>query len=169
MNYGIKAKRVMAAMIMTLGLLVGASGCPESGRPAEDFSLKPVGGGKAVNLTALKGKPTLVIFWATWCPPCRREIPVLKEIYVKYGTRLNMLGVAVNFRQTEQDVAIFGQDNGIQYPLLWDADNTAADHYCVSGIPSLVLVDPEGIVRYRGNDISSALVQMLDQYTAKKT
>jgi peroxiredoxin len=95
-------------------------------------------------------------------------VPVLKELYVKYGTRLNMLGVAVNFRQTQQDVAAFGQANGIQYPLLWDADNAAADHYCVSGIPSLVLVDPEGIVRYRGSNISPALVQMLDQYTAKK-
>jgi thiol-disulfide isomerase/thioredoxin len=169
MNYGIKTKRMMAIAALTMGLLVGAFGCPESGRPAEDFSLQPVGGGKAVNLSALKGKPTLVIFWATWCPPCRREVPVLKELYVKYGTRLNMLGVAVNFRQTQQDVATFGQANGIQYPLLWDADNTAADHYCVSGIPSLVLVDSQGIVRYRGNAISSTLVQMLDEYTAKSS
>jgi len=169
MNYGSRTKMAMAALVMTLGLLVGASGCPESGRPAEDFSLQPVGGGKAVTLSALKGKPTLVIFWATWCPPCRREVPVLKELYVKYGTRLNMLGVAVNFRQTQQEVASFGQVNGLQYPLLWDVDNKAADHYCVSGIPSVVLVDPQGIVRYRGNDISPALVQMLDEYTAKKT
>ena len=168
MNYGSRTKMAMAALVMTLGLLVGASGCPESGRPAEDFSLQPVGGGKAVNLSQLKGKPTLVIFWATWCPPCRREVPVLKELYVKYGTRLNMLGVAVNFRQTERDVANFGQANGLQYTLLWDAENKAADHYCVSGIPSVVLVDPQGIVRYRGNDISPALLQMLDEYTAPK-
>lgn len=169
MAYENKVRTMAAALVMTLGLLVGASGCPESGQPAEDFSLQPVGGGKAVNLSQLKGKPTLVIFWATWCPPCRREIPILKELYVKYGTRLNMLGVAVNFRQTERDVASFGQANGLQYTLLWDEDNKAADHYCVSGIPSLVLVDPQGIVRYRGNDISPTLLQMLDQYTAKKS
>ena len=62
MNYGSKMKMAMAALVMTLGLLVGASGCPESGQAAEDFSLQPVGGGKAVTLSALKGKPTLLIF-----------------------------------------------------------------------------------------------------------
>ncbi len=168
MAYENKLKAAAIALVMSLGLLAGASGCPESGQPAEEFSLQPVGGGKAVNLSQLKGKPTLVIFWATWCPPCRREVPVLKELYVKYGTRLNMLGVAVNFRQTERDVANFGRDNGLQYTLLWDAENKAADHYCVSGIPSVVLVDSQGIVRYRGNDISPALVTMLDEYTAPK-
>ena len=169
MNSGRKIKTLLLASALALASVVGASGCPDSGQAAEDFSLKTVGGGQPVTLSKLKGKPTLVVFWATWCPPCRREIPDLKAMYVKYGTRLNMLAVAVNYRQTERDVAAFAATNGLQYTLLWDADNKAADHYCVSGIPTVVLVDPEGIIRYKANGISSELEGLLDSFTAKKT
>ena len=169
MTHKNRVKTIVAASIMTLSFLVGASGCPESGQTAQDFSLAPVGGGKPVVLSALKGKPTLVIFWATWCPPCRREVPVLKEMYVRYGTKLNMLGVAVNYRQTERDVATFREAQALQYTILWDAENKASEEYCVSGIPTLVLVDPQGIVRYRGNSITDQLTALLDKYTGKTT
>jgi thiol-disulfide isomerase/thioredoxin len=169
MSMGSVTKLFFAALIMSLGFLAAAVACPDSGQPAQDFSLQPVGGGKSVALSQMKGKPTLVVFWATWCPPCRREIPVLKEMYVKYGTKLNLLGVAVNYRQTEKDVARFSEANSLQYTVLWDAENKAADNYCVSGIPTVVLVDPEGVIRFRGGHISESLVDLLDSYTGKKT
>ncbi len=159
---------LLAAVLLNLSIVAGAAGCPENGQAAQDFSLDPVGGGKAVTLSQLKGKPTLVVFWATWCPPCRKEIPLLKELYVRYGTKLNMLGVAVNFKQTEADVARFREANALQYTILWDKENSAADHYCVSGIPTVVLVDPQGVIRYRGNQITPSLMDLLDQYTGKK-
>ena len=169
MNFKTKAAALITALVMSLTFLVGASGCPDSGQPAEDFSLAPVGGGKPVTLSALKGKPTLVVFWATWCPPCRREIPVLKEIFVRYGTKLNMLGVAVNYRQTENDVVAFRTDQGLQYTILWDKENKASDHYCVSGIPTVVVVDPQGVIRYKGNQITDEVTSLLDKYTGKAT
>jgi thiol-disulfide isomerase/thioredoxin len=169
MIMGTKTKLFFAAFTLNLAFLAGAVACPNSGQPAEDFSLQPVGGGKSVALSQMKGKPTLVVFWATWCPPCRREVPALKEMYVKYGTKLNMLGVAVNYRQTERDVIKFKDANSLQYTVLWDAENKAADQYCVSGIPTLVLVDSEGVIRFKGNQISQPLVDLLDTYTGKKT
>ncbi len=164
-----KTRLFAAALLFNILFMVGAVGCPDSGKPADDFSLQPVEGGKAISLSQLKGKPTLVVFWATWCPPCRREIPVLKEMYVKYGTKLNMVGVAVNYRQTQQEVANFSRANGLQYTILWDAENKAADNYCVSGIPTVVLVDPQGIVQYRGNQITDQLTGLLERYTGKST
>jgi len=164
-----KTRLIAAALLLNFVFLVGAVGCPDSGKPADDFTLQPVEGGKAISLSQLKGKPTLVVFWATWCPPCKREIPVLKEIYVKYGKKLNMVGVAINYKQTQQEVANFSRANGLQYTILWDAENKAADNYCVSGIPTVVLVDPQGIVQYRGNQITDQLTGLLERYAGKST
>lgn len=158
----------IAVAASVAGLIAVASGCPESGQAATEFNLKPAGGGKSVALSDLKGKPTLVVFWATWCPPCRREIPELKEIYGKYGSKMNMLGVAVNYRQTEKDVANFSKESGLPYPVLWDVDNKAMETYCVGGIPTLILVDPQGVIRYRANQISPPLYDLLDQETGSK-
>jgi len=138
----------------------------EVGQAAEDFGLQPAEGGNTVSLLDFKGKPTLVIFWATWCPPCRREIPDLKAIQKDYAAKgLQMVSVAINFRETREDVVRFKQANELPYMVLWDEGNKISDRYAVEGIPTVLLVDPQGIIRYREHQIDRRLIDMLDEMT----
>lgn len=157
---------IIAAGLFVLGRTFAGTGPSE---PADDFSLPPASGGQAVSLAKLKGKPALVVFWATWCPPCRREIPTLKDIQAKYGPKgLQLLAVAIDYRQTREQVVQFQKDNQLPYSVLWDEGNKVSEHYGVYGIPTLVLVDPQGVIRFRGNQVDDSVMALLDQYTKAK-
>lgn len=157
---------LMVVGLLALGRAFAGTGASE---PADDFSLPPASGGQAVSLSKLKGKPTLVVFWATWCPPCRREIPTLKDIQAKYGPKgLQLLAVAINYRQTRDQVVQFQKDNQLPYSVLWDEGDKVSQHYGIYGIPTLVLVDPQGVIRFRGNQVDDSVMALLDQYTKGK-
>lgn len=136
------------------------------GQAAENFSLQPAEGGKAVSLLDFKGKPTLVVFWATWCPPCRREIPELKDIHKNYAAKgLQMVTVAINYRETREDVIRFKQVNELPYLVLWDEENKTYSTYSVEGIPTVILLDSSGVIKYRGHQINDDLMRLLDGLT----
>jgi thiol-disulfide isomerase/thioredoxin len=157
---------VLAFMILPLGAVFAGT---SPNQPADDFSLQAASGGQTISLSKQKGNPTLVVFWATWCPPCRREIPTLKDLHKKYGPKgLQVLAIALNYRETRDDVVRFQKEYELPYTVLWDEGNAVADKYGVSGIPTVVLVDPDGVIRYRGNQIDDSMLALLDKYTASK-
>ncbi|MCX7830922.1 MAG: TlpA family protein disulfide reductase [Acidobacteria bacterium] len=123
---------------------------PFYGNAAPDFRLKKLGSNDSVVLSKLKGKPVVLIFWATWCGPCKREIPQLKELYLKYAPKgVEFLAIAVGWRQTEEDVARFQTKYEIPYQILWDKDNAVSEKYFVQGIPTNLILDQDGVVRFR--------------------
>ncbi len=123
---------------------------PFSGNLAPDFRLKKLGANDSVVLSKLRGKPVVIIFWATWCGPCRKEIPQIKELYLKYAPKgVEFLAIAVGWRQTEDDVARFQIKNELPYQILWDKDNEVSEKYYVQGIPTNLIIDQDGVVRYR--------------------
>ena len=140
------------------------------GNEAPDFRLKPVGGGNPVMLSKYRGKPVVIVFWATWCGPCKRELPALKELYTKYSPKgVVFLSVAVGWRQTEENIARFQALQQIPYPVLWDKSNEVSDQYNVHSIPTNLILDQDGIVRYRefaltseAEDVLSAMVKAGD-------
>jgi len=133
------------------------------GQTAPDFQLPPVGGGKAFNLSQFKGKPVVLVFWATWCPPCRREIPALKGLYETYTAKgVQVITVTINYRQNEQDVIQFRQKYELPYLILWDKENKVSDAWGVDGIPTNFVLDRKGIVRFRSNGLDEDLVQALE-------
>lgn len=130
---------------LALPLLVSASAIAP-GATAPAFQL-PGSGGKAVGLSDLKGQVVLINFWASWCGPCRQEMPLLEQLYRKYqAAGFTMLGV--NVEPKSDDAANFLKSTPVSFPILFDRDSKVSKLYEVSGMPSTVIVDRKGNVRY---------------------
>jgi len=113
--------------------------------PAPDFRLQDLEG-REVTLGALRGRPVLLVFGTTWCPYCREEIPRIKEIYGKGAARnLEVLNIYIN--ETEKKVGEFALRHAIPYPVLIDRDGRVAERYQVRGVPMIVLVDGQGVIK----------------------
>jgi thiol-disulfide isomerase/thioredoxin len=120
---------------------------PERGVLAPDFSLKVVDGrGKAMRLSALQGKAVLLNFWATWCGPCKIEMPWLAELQKKYGPQgLQVIGVAMD-DAGEKDISRFARKMGVNYPVLQGTEGVADLYGGLEGLPVSFFIDRSGKV-----------------------
>lgn len=120
------------------------------GQPFADFTLTAEDGSEQkLSDYVGRGEYVLVDFWASWCGPCRREMPTVKEIYARYnGQGLKVLGVAVNDEVVDTQKAI--EEMGIEWPVFSDIQGTTLDIYGISGIPHLILFAPDGTIVSRG-------------------
>lgn len=123
---------------------------PIVGHRAPDFTLADsVGQSVAlndyVNPTEGQGRPVVLNFWATWCAPCRIEMPYFQNASRKYDGRVAIVGI--NQGESAQMVRDFGNEFKISYPLLIDADSSVNRLYNVIGLPTTVFIDASGVVR----------------------
>ena len=111
-----------------------------------DFSLPLASApGETVRLSSLKGKVVFLNFWATWCPPCRVEMPSMEALYNKYKERgLEIL--AVNCGESAEEVTSFMRNNNFTFPTVLDSDNRMSNIYGIQGIPTSFLIDREGYI-----------------------
>jgi peroxiredoxin len=124
----------------------GAGPAPRVGAEAPDFSLKTLDG-RDVSLSSLRGRPVMVNFWATWCPPCRAEIPEIASLYREKhnGENFEILGVAT---QSNRDtIQAFATEFGMTFPLLPDVESRVTSLYHVLPIPTSFFIDKDGIIR----------------------
>ncbi len=117
---------------------------PYPGYRAPDFAFEDLEG-EVVRLSALRGKPVLLNFWATWCPPCRKEIPDLQKFHEQYGDRIVLLGI--NWGEDVEEVKRFLQRYGATYTNLLDRDGIFFVRYRLTGLPTSFWIDEEGIIR----------------------
>jgi len=130
----------------------GVGPAPRVGAEAPDFTLTDLSG-KQVKLSALRGRPVMINFWATWCPPCRAEIPTLVQTYAETykgdasgKAQYEILGVAT--QSDETTIQPFAKELGINFPILPDADNRiTSDLYHVIPIPTSFFIDKDGVIR----------------------
>jgi len=120
------------------------------GDKAPDFTLEDTAGHK-VNLqeTAKAGKATLLVFWATWCPYCREEVPSLVKLTNDYASK-GLKVLAVDIGESQKKAASFATAQGVNYTVLLDKENRVAEQYGITGIPANVLIDKDGVIKYRG-------------------
>jgi len=123
----------------------GAMALIEYEGPAPDFELPDVNG-QMVRLSDLEGQVVVVNFWATWCGPCVREMPLFQEYQDRYGPGLVVLGV--NEEESPETVREFVDELGISYTILIDRDTKAASIYKVMMLPTTLFIDKEGILRF---------------------
>jgi thiol-disulfide isomerase/thioredoxin len=96
------------------------------------------------------GKPTLIEFWASWCEQCEALQPQIDRIQAEWGSRINVVAVAVAVSQSLRRVRRHVEDHGIAYPYLWDAAGEAVRAYEVPGTSVVVILDADGKVAYTG-------------------
>lgn len=114
-------------------------------KPAPDITVKALSGSD-LKLSDLKGKVVLLNFWATWCPPCREEIPSMMKLNSKLeGKPFQMLAVSVD-EGGKADVEAFFKSSGFKLPAYTDQDKKAASAYGVTGVPETFIIDTKGIV-----------------------
>lgn len=117
--------------------------------------------GRTVDLADLTGRVVILDFWATWCPPCRAEIPHFKALYARHAPRLEILGVAMD-QDGRQTVSDFVTQQGIPYPVAMGDDGALANAYGgVRGLPTTFVMDPAGRLykKYVGYQAESVFEQ----------
>lgn len=117
---------------------------PIVGAPAPDFTLKNTKG-QNITLSSFKGQPVLINFWATWCVPCRVEMPAIEAAYQKYKSQ-GFAVLAVDADETLQEVTDFVNGIGLTFEILMDPGLTVNDMYRVRAYPSSFFVDGEGMI-----------------------
>lgn len=106
--------------------------------------------GDSVALSARRGKVVLLNVWATWCHPCRTEIPELVELNKKYGSRgLEIIGVSVDAASADSDVQGFVKEFAMDYTIWLDPEDIISTRFLLVGVPTTFLIDREGILRWR--------------------
>jgi peroxiredoxin len=137
-------KRPFAGLLLWLvALPLGAT--VDTNSPAPDFTLSAQSG-KPVALTQFKGQVVMLNFWASWCGPCRQEMPLLDGIYKKYS-KLGFTMLGINVEPDSKAANEWLRQTPVTFPILYDTDSKVSKLYGVSGMPSTVILDRKGTVR----------------------
>jgi len=134
------------------------------GQLAPDFELKSLDG-KNTKLSSYRGKAVLLNFWATWCGPCKIEIPWFVELQKQYGPQgFQIVGVAMDDASTE-DIAKFAKEMGVDYPILLGTESVGEAYGGVSALPTTFFIDRDGkiIAREFGLQSRSVFVDHIKQ------
>ena len=142
MNW-IKPVLVVAAMLFAAGQIQAAS---TAAGPAPDFTLKS-NSGKNIKLSELRGQVVMINFWASWCGPCRQEMPLLDQLYQRYQPMgFTLLGVNVEEDSSAADKIL--KEIPVSFPVLYDNKSKVSESYQVQAMPSTFLIDRDGKLRY---------------------
>lgn len=134
---------------------------PREGFLAPDFSLKTLEG-KTMTLSELHGQAVLVNLWATWCPPCRSEMPAIQKLYEEYQDQgLEVLAVNMTYQDNPQAVFPFAEENMLTFPILLEENGEMAHRYELRSLPSSFFINRDGTIEkvVIGGPMSEALLR----------
>lgn len=152
--------------LATAAVLLGVASCgqvcvptgPREGLRGPAFEARLLDGSR-VRSGDLDDKPTVVVFWASWCGPCVHEIPSLNQLQAQVGEEVHVLGI--NAGEGVEAVTEAVEGLGVRYPVALDPDGRIRRDYQVEGIPLVVILDRDWRVRYRGNGLPLRVTSLL--------
>lgn len=140
----------MTRILILLGLMalmsVVAAATNLTGQIAPDFALRS-SDGTNLRLSEFRGEVVMINFWATWCGPCRQEMPLLDELYGRYQ-KVGFQLLGVNLDDDQRRAEKMAQKLGVNFPVLFDESKDVSRMYEVNAMPVTVLIDRSGVVRY---------------------
>ena len=137
--------RLLTACLISL-VCVSLAGAASVKGPAPNFTLKSLGG-KNLKLSEMTGNVVLINFWASWCAPCREEMPLLNALHKKYQP-LGFTVLGVNVEEELDGARRFLKNVPVDFPILLDNTNKVSKQYKVVAMPTTVVVDRDGNMRY---------------------
>lgn len=137
--------RILPGLVLVCSLAAGGAAAAASD-PAPDFTLKSLGG-QNLKLSEMTGNVVLINFWASWCGPCREEMPLLNALHNKYKP-LGFTVLGVNVEEQAENARGFLNDFPVDFPVLLDNKNRVSKLYNVIAMPTTVVVDRDGNMRF---------------------
>lgn len=143
------------AMLFLAGTIVFFASCSEKksevaeGIRAPMLDVRDVTTGQAMDMSQLKGKVVFVNFWASWCPPCKEEMPSIEALHRDLLKNSAFLMVTVLYKDDVKTAADYLRANNYTFPLFTDNDGISANRYGVTGVPETYLIDKKGALRKR--------------------
>lgn len=118
---------------------------PRKGYLAPDWALESLNG-QRLTLSGLRGQVVILNFWATWCPPCRSEMPAIEQVYRTYHDQ-GLTVIAINVQEAQEQIQAFVEEMGLTFPVLADRDGSVSTRYRVTSLPTTFVVDRAGVIR----------------------
>lgn len=143
----------MKKIIMTLIMIFSINNlnAVEPGQMAPAFTATTLDG-KEVSLSQFKGKKAVwLVFWATWCPYCHKEIPALKELHKNYGDKVEILAINIGVNDSEKRAKDYQVKNDLPYDIIFS--NKITQEYEVRGTPTQIVIDAQGLVVFKGTRV----------------
>lgn len=138
------------------------------GQAALDFDVTDLNG-QPLSIAQFRGKVVLLDFWATWCPPCRAEMPNVIRTYAKYKNQ-NFEIIGISLDRSKSALTSYIEDQGLEWPQYYDNGGRISNMYQVRAIPSTFLIDAEGIIRMtnlRGSALESGVAQLVQEIATR--
>jgi cytochrome c biogenesis protein CcmG, thiol:disulfide interchange protein DsbE len=135
-----------------------------TGKPASSFTLSSLSqAGRELSLSSFRGRPLVINFWASWCIPCRTEMPLLEQAYRSEGGKVQFLGIDSN--DTTGAARSFAKQVGVTYPVAFDGAGDVATNYGLFGLPTTIFISSSGRVvgRFIGQLHDSSLQSALKE------
>src|SRR5690606_27710681 len=139
-------KLVLSGLVFVLAAAAVPAATGLVGQPAPDFALKSASG-QNLRLSEYRGEVVMINFWATWCGPCRQEMPLLDELYDRYQ-RVGFQLLGVNIDDDSSKAMNMAAELGVSFPVLFDSNKSVSREYEVQTMPVTILVDRNGTVRH---------------------
>jgi peroxiredoxin len=147
--------------LLALGLLFSSSPAEsKTGTKAKDFTVSSLTG-EEISLAQLRGKVVLINFWATWCMPCREELPRLSSLQEKLRMR-GLVVLAISVDNERENIAEFLRQNGVKLQAFWDRDKRISRLYDPQTMPSSYVIDRNGSLRFIHNGYSDSELKQID-------
>ena len=138
------------------------------GKPAPAFTLRRLDTGAPLSFEQMRGRPVVINFWASWCPPCRAEHGVMHWAAQKFGKQVQFAGIV--YEDSEPNARAFLKANGVPFPEMVDPDKRTAEAYGVTGVPETFFIDAAGIIhgKHMGPITQEAIIQEVQGILGEK-
>jgi thiol-disulfide isomerase/thioredoxin len=145
-----KRQSLTTLLLLVLLLVPGSLSAVQQGQPLIPFKGTDLDG-KSLDLTQSIGrKPVLLVFWASWCPSCRTEVPKINQLSEKYRARgMEFVAVNVGYNDSVERARSFMAKTGMRYPAYFDGSGKVTQQYQLLGVPTILIADKHGVVRFR--------------------
>ena len=161
-----KTKILLLALCCQIGMATPGWSV-EVGQPAPDFSMQTFAGNR-LSRASLKGKPLLLVFWNTWCVNCKKEMPRIGRLARDSAAQgLTVLAINTGLNDSEQKARDYWKKNGYSFPVGFDRHFDIGESFGVLGVPTVLLVDAGGVVRYKSPVLPDNMAQRIGKLSGR--